>query len=57
MPECEWRHRCGCRGGFGERTVRYSPSYDYVYSPLLYWLGERVYQRVAGLRVAGRVLM
>ncbi|MGB3906290.1 MAG: peptidoglycan bridge formation glycyltransferase FemA/FemB family protein [Anaerolineae bacterium] len=24
---------------FGGRVARYSPSYDYVYSPLLYWLG------------------
>jgi peptidoglycan pentaglycine glycine transferase (the first glycine) len=32
--------------GFGGRVVRYSPSYDYVYSPFLYWLGTRVYPRV-----------
>jgi len=34
--------------GFGGRLVRYSPSYDYVYSPLLYWLGTRVYLKVRG---------
>jgi lipid II:glycine glycyltransferase (peptidoglycan interpeptide bridge formation enzyme) len=34
--------------GFGGRVVRHSPSYDYVYSPLLYWLGMRVYRRMRG---------
>lgn len=37
--------------GFGGRLVRYSPSYDYVRSPILYWLGTRVYpclQRLTG---------
>jgi peptidoglycan pentaglycine glycine transferase (the first glycine) len=34
--------------GFGGRVVRHSPSYDYVYSPLVYWLGTRVYPRVRG---------
>lgn len=34
--------------GFGGRVVRYSPSYDYVYSPVMYWLGTRVYGRVRG---------
>ncbi len=32
--------------GFGGRVLRYCPSYDYVYSPALYWLGTRVYPRV-----------
>ena len=35
--------------GFGGRLVRYSPSYDYVYSPFLYWLGTSVYPRVRGM--------
>jgi peptidoglycan pentaglycine glycine transferase (the first glycine) len=35
--------------GFGGRVVRHSPSYDYVYSPPLYWLGTRVYPRVRGV--------
>jgi peptidoglycan pentaglycine glycine transferase (the first glycine) len=35
--------------GFGGRVARYSPSYDYVYSPFLYWLGTRVYPRVRGV--------
>lgn len=35
--------------GFGGRIVRHSPSYDFVYSPLLYWLGTRVYPRVRGV--------
>jgi peptidoglycan pentaglycine glycine transferase (the first glycine) len=35
--------------GFGGRVVRYCPSYDYVYSPVLYWLGTRVYPRVRGV--------
>jgi lipid II:glycine glycyltransferase (peptidoglycan interpeptide bridge formation enzyme) len=34
--------------GFGGRVVRFSPSYDYVYSRLLYWLGARVYPRMRG---------
>ncbi|HJX37813.1 MAG TPA: peptidoglycan bridge formation glycyltransferase FemA/FemB family protein, partial [Anaerolineae bacterium] len=34
--------------GFGGRLVRHSPSYDYVYSPLLYWLGTNVYPRIRG---------
>jgi peptidoglycan pentaglycine glycine transferase (the first glycine) len=34
--------------GFGGRVVRYCPSYDYVYSSVLYWLGTRVYPRVRG---------
>jgi lipid II:glycine glycyltransferase (peptidoglycan interpeptide bridge formation enzyme) len=32
--------------GFGGRVVRHSPSYDYVYRPVLYWFGTRVYPRV-----------
>jgi len=32
--------------GFGGRVVRHSPTYDYVYSPFLYWLGTRMYPRV-----------
>lgn len=36
--------------GFGGRVVRYSPSYDYVYSPVLYWLGTRVSPWRARLR-------
>jgi len=35
--------------GFGGRVVRHSPSYDYVYSPPMYWLGTKVYPRVRGL--------
>jgi hypothetical protein len=35
----------------GARVVRHSPSYDRVYSPLLYWLGTSVYGRVRGLGV------
>jgi lipid II:glycine glycyltransferase (peptidoglycan interpeptide bridge formation enzyme) len=31
--------------GFGGRVVRHSPSYDYVYSPVLYWLGTKVCPR------------
>ena len=42
--------------GFGGRVVRHSPSYDYVYSPFLYWLGTRVYPRVRGLGVGGLLL-
>lgn len=34
--------------GFGGGVVRYSPSYECVYSPVLYWLGTRVYGRVRG---------
>jgi peptidoglycan pentaglycine glycine transferase (the first glycine) len=34
--------------GFGGRVVRHSSSYDCVYSPVLYWLGTRVYGRVRG---------
>ena len=34
--------------GFGGRVVRHSPSYDYVYSPLMYWLGTKVYPRMRG---------
>jgi peptidoglycan pentaglycine glycine transferase (the first glycine) len=34
--------------GFGGRVARHSASYDYVYSPLTYWLGTRVYPRVRG---------
>jgi peptidoglycan pentaglycine glycine transferase (the first glycine) len=34
--------------GFGGSVVRHSPSYDYVYSPLLYWLWARVYPRLRG---------
>jgi len=36
--------------GFGGRVVRHSPSYDFVYSPLLYWMGTRVYPRIRGAR-------
>jgi peptidoglycan pentaglycine glycine transferase (the first glycine) len=32
--------------GFGGRLLHHSPSYDYVYSPLLYWLGTKVYPRL-----------
>ena len=35
--------------GRGGRVARYCPSYDYVYSPFLYWLGIRVYPRVRGV--------
>jgi lipid II:glycine glycyltransferase (peptidoglycan interpeptide bridge formation enzyme) len=35
--------------GFGGRVVRYCPSYDCVYSPVLYWLATRVYPRVRGV--------
>jgi peptidoglycan pentaglycine glycine transferase (the first glycine) len=35
--------------GFGGRVVRHSPSYDYVYSPLLYWLGRKVYRHSRSL--------
>jgi len=34
--------------GFGGRVVRYAPSYDYVYSRVLYWLGTRMYGRMRG---------
>ncbi len=37
--------------GFGGRLVRYSQSYDYVCSPLLYWLGTKLHswvQRLTG---------
>ena len=34
--------------GFGGRVAHYSPSYDYVCLPFLYWLGTRVYPRVRG---------
>jgi hypothetical protein len=30
-------------------VVRHSPSYDYVYSPVLYWLGTKAYPRVRGV--------
>ena len=32
--------------GFGGRVVRHSPSYDYVYSRFVYWLGTEVYPRL-----------
>ncbi len=32
--------------GFGGRVVRHSPSYDYVYSRCVYWLGTEVYPRL-----------
>jgi peptidoglycan pentaglycine glycine transferase (the first glycine) len=35
--------------GFGGRLVRYSPSYDYVRSPVLYWLGTKLYPRLRRL--------
>jgi peptidoglycan pentaglycine glycine transferase (the first glycine) len=35
--------------GFGGRVVRYSSSYDYVLSPVLYWLGTKVYHRLRTL--------
>jgi peptidoglycan pentaglycine glycine transferase (the first glycine) len=35
--------------GFGGRVVRY-PSYDYVYSRFLYWLGMKLSRRLARLR-------
>ncbi len=35
--------------GFGGRVVRYSPSYDYVSSPLLYCLGTKLYPRLRSL--------
>jgi lipid II:glycine glycyltransferase (peptidoglycan interpeptide bridge formation enzyme) len=35
--------------GFGGRILRHSPSYDFVYSPLLYWVGTRVYPKVRGV--------
>jgi lipid II:glycine glycyltransferase (peptidoglycan interpeptide bridge formation enzyme) len=34
--------------GFGGKVVRHSPSYDYVYSPVPYWLGTRVYGKLRG---------
>ena len=39
----------------GGGIMRHSPSYDYVYSPLLYWLGTTVYQRVRGIGVVGQL--
>ncbi len=32
--------------GFGGRVVWHSPSYDYVYSRFVYWLGTEVYPRL-----------
>ncbi len=35
--------------GFGGRIVRHCPSYDHVYSPLVYWLATRAYPRLRSL--------
>jgi peptidoglycan pentaglycine glycine transferase (the first glycine) len=43
--------------GFGGRVARYSPSYDFVYSPFLYWLGTRVYPQVGRVVVGGQALV
>jgi len=36
------------KAGFGGRVVRYVGAYDYVYRPVLYWLGTKLWPRLRG---------